>query len=129
MPQKQKGSNAEREVVRLFWDNGWAAVRVAGSGAARFPCPDIVASNKIRQLAVECKATKSKKKYIEKAEIEQLRAFSRRFGAEPWVGIRFARQNWLFINPDDLNETDANYVISEDHAKTRGLSLRELIGQ
>ena len=43
--KKQKGSNAERELVEMFWEKGFSAVRVAGSGTSKFPCPDVVASN------------------------------------------------------------------------------------
>ena len=127
MAQKQKGSNAERELVRLFWGNNWAAIRVAGSGSSRFPCPDVIARNNNRTIAVECKSTKSTSKYIEKDEIAQLTEFSRVFGAEPWIGFRFSKQEWLFIPPENLRETAGHVVVSLTEAKSLGLSFSELV--
>jgi len=58
MSQKSKGMNAERELIHLFWKSGWAPLRVAGSGVARTPCPDVIAGNGIRRLAIEAKSSK-----------------------------------------------------------------------
>ena len=55
---KRKGTNAERDLIKLFWSVGWAAVRVAGSGSMQFPSPDLLVGNKIRRLAIEVKTTK-----------------------------------------------------------------------
>ena len=128
MSKKSKGSNAERELLRLFWESGWAAIRAAGSGSTRFPCADIVAGNKTRLAAIECKTTKADTKYIEKQEIEQLKKFSAALGAEPWLAIRFLRSGWLFISLDDLKETENNLAISLKEAKNKGLVLDEFIG-
>ncbi|MBI4441605.1 Holliday junction resolvase, partial [Candidatus Woesearchaeota archaeon] len=96
--KKQKGSTAERELIHLFWKQGWAAVRVAGSGSMKYPSPDIVASNALRRLAVECKAVGDDKKYLTQDEIEQLILFSQRFGAEAWLAVRFDNEDWYFFN-------------------------------
>jgi Holliday junction resolvase len=64
MKLKAKGSNAERELVHMFWDKGWAAIRVAGSGSSQYPSPDVLAGNNLRKLAVECKASGELNKYI-----------------------------------------------------------------
>jgi Holliday junction resolvase len=53
---KIKGSNAERELLRMFWASSWACIRSAGSGSMHFPSPDLLAANKIRRLAIEVKA-------------------------------------------------------------------------
>ena len=34
MGNKEKGANAERELLKMFSENGFRAVRVAGSGFA-----------------------------------------------------------------------------------------------
>ena len=66
---KAKGSNAERELVSKFWKKGFASIRVAGSGSSRFPCPDILASNVTRTIAIEAKATKKDIQYFRENQI------------------------------------------------------------
>ena len=116
---KVKGSNAERDLIKKFWGEGWAAIRSAGSGSMHFPSPDILAGNKIRRLAIEVKSTKDNKKYFPKEEIKQLINFSSYFGAEPWVAVKFSREDWVFVNPEDLDETDSNYVLKKNSHKKR----------
>lgn len=129
MSRKGKGSNAERELIKLFWDNGWAAMRAAGSGSNHYPCPDVIAGNAIRRLAIECKATKDNKKYVEKREIIELQTFASRIGAEGWLGVKFSNRGWFFINLEDLEDTGESLAISLEDAKRRGLSFDELIEQ
>jgi len=127
MKRKTKGINAERELVALLWKHGWAACRVAGSGSSRFPSPDVVAGNGVRRIAVECKAVSAEKKYLTKADITQLQTFANTFGAEPWIGIRFDKDQWYFISLDDLKETPSGFVISAQLAKQKGLILAEIL--
>ena len=77
MNQKAKGTNAERELVHRFWGKGWPCVRVAGSGCSRYPSPDLLAGNRERMVAIECKATKENSKYFPKEEIRLLRELFR----------------------------------------------------
>jgi Holliday junction resolvase len=107
---KAKGSNAERELISKFWEYGWGAMRAAGSGSTRFPSSDILASNRFRILAIECKAVKSDKKYFEKEEIEQLETFADKFGAEAWIGIRFSRKDWFFVKRSELLMTEGGML-------------------
>lgn len=128
MNKKSKGTNAERELIHLFWNTSdWAAVRVAGSGSSQFPCPDIVAGNNHRKLAIECKAVKAASKYIPKQEIEQLLEYCKRFSAEPWIGIRFNKEKWHFLMIEDLQISSKHYVINRDLVKLKGLLFEELI--
>jgi holliday junction resolvase Hjr len=123
---KIKGSNAERDLIRLFWEQGWAAIRSAGSGSMHFPSPDILAGNKIRRIAVEVKTTKDNRKYFLAQEIKQLINFAGYFGAEPWIAIKFPKTEWLFVNPEDLERTKENYCFSKNNS--RCLSFQEVIG-
>lgn len=135
MNLKSKGSNAERELIHLFWNTGkWAAFRAAGSGSMQFPCPDIIAGNNIRRFAIECKATKARKQYLDREQVENLRKFCELFGAEPWIAVRFDKkksnpdQGWYFLSLDDLKETEgSNFVITAESAMARGLLFEELI--
>jgi holliday junction resolvase Hjr len=123
---KSKGSKVERDLIDLLWENGWAAIRSAGSGSMHYPSPDVLTSNRIRKLAIEVKATKDNKKYFPKDEIKQLLNFCNYFGAEGWLAIKFNRKEFIFINPEDLQETNSNFVF---HIKNydNALSFKELI--
>lgn len=128
MKTKIKGSNAERELFHKFWSNGWAAVRVAGSGSTSMPAPDILAGNVSRKLGIEVKVTKAIKQYFSNKEIEELTEFCRLFGAEPWVGVKFNSVDWYFLTLEDLQETEGqNFVVSIPMAKRKGLLFEELI--
>jgi len=129
MNRKAKGSNAERELVRMFWDAGWAAIRVAGSGSAKFPNPDVLAGNCKRHVAVECKTVHSIRKYLSISDISQIRIFSEKFGAEPWIAMRFDSQQWFFIALDELAKTgESSFVASLELARRKGLTFSEFIG-
>lgn len=127
MSVKSKGTKAERELLHLFWSKGWACIRSAGSGSMKYPGPDLIASNKARRLAVECKSTKKKKQYLDEHDVNQLKEFCEIFGAEPWFAVRFARMNWLFLSLEDLEKTENGYVIDLEVAERRGLLFDEVI--
>ena len=128
MSHKSKGINAEREIIKLFGDTGkWFACRVAGSGSSSFPSPDVIAGNKLRKLAIECKITKDQKKYFTKDEIEQFRIFSERFGAEPWIAVKFKGAEWLFLSLKEIIETKKCFLIDVETAKRKGVLFEELI--
>tara|TARA_Y100000034_G_C6909945_1_gene423973 strand:- start:12939 stop:13352 length:414 start_codon:yes stop_codon:yes gene_type:complete len=127
--KKQKGSNAERELIHKFWKHDWAACRIAGSGSMSYPSPDILASNNIRKLAIECKATGNTKQYITKKQVDELKLFSSKFGAESWIGVRFDSDRWYFFNIEDMKiSRGKNYLIDFKTAKLKGLMFKELIG-
>ena len=125
--RKAKGTKGERELVKLFNLSGWSALRSAGSGSSRYPSPDILAGNAMRRVAIECKVTKDNRKYFQNAEIEQLQTFSKQFGAESWVGVKFPSQPWYFITLEDLEDTGKGWAISLQLAKRRGLLIEELM--
>lgn len=124
---KAKGSNVERELIGMFWDNDWGAIRVAGSGSSRFPSPDVLASNKIRNVAIECKFVNGDKKYFPKDEIEQLEFFSKMFGAEAWIGVKFSRKDWYFIKTENLDCTKGMFLASLELCKEKGVEFGRLI--
>jgi len=127
--KKQKGSNAERELVHLFWKHDWASFRCAGSGSIGYAVPDVIAGNNLRKLAIECKATKDNKVYLSKKEVDELQLFSNKFGAEAWIGVRFDKDKWYFFNIEDMKiSRGKNYLIDFKTSKLKGLQFKELIG-
>ena len=127
MSSKSKGINAERELIHLFWSNGWVSARVAGSGSSTYPSCDLLASNRLRKLAIECKITKSESKYFVKDDIKKFKRFADAFGAEPWIAIKFKKSGWFFLNLDDMKETSKCFVIERNLAEKKGFLFEELI--
>ncbi len=127
MNRKGKGINGERELVRAFWEHGFACIRIAGSGASRFPTVDLVAGKGNRKLAIECKMTNDPAKYFNKDEILQATTFARTFGAELWFGIKFAGEAWKFVPPEDLIQTPTGYKVTKERALSTGLATAELL--
>lgn len=125
MNTKAKGTNAERELVHMFWKANFACFRAAGSGSMKYPCPDLIVGNNIRKLALEVKISGKEYQHLTKKEIDELKQFAVLFGAEPWVAVKF--DDWFFLNLEDLNETELNYSITSDIASRKGLSFNDLI--
>ena len=128
MNTKAKGSKGERELIHFFNQNGWSAIRAAGSGSQRYPSPDILAGNAMRRVAIECKVTAENKKYLLDEEIEQLRTFATKFGAEGWFGVKFPSEPWYFLMLEDIENTGKCWAISLELAKRKGLKVEELLG-
>lgn len=129
MSLKGKGSRYERELLHKFWNTGsWACIRISGSGNTTLPAPDLLAGNTKRWLSIECKSVKGKSKFFYPEEIKQLIEFSSKFGAEPWLAIRFNIIGWYFLKAEKLNKTKSgNYNITLNLCKEKGLRFEELI--
>lgn len=127
MKLKQKGLNAERELIHLFWaTKQWTACRVAGSGSMKYPSPDVLAQKGGVSLAIECKTTKSKYQYFDKREIRELQSFAKKSGSRPLVAVRFSRKPWVFMDLAALVETERCFVVSLHNAELRGLTFQNL---
>ncbi len=126
---KEKGSRAERELVHKFYNNHpWMALRAPGSGSTPLPSPDVLATNADRYLAIECKSIKSKQKTFKPEEVNQLLEFSTRFGAEPWIGIKFDYKGWFFLKPEDMKVTkQGNHSVTLNLAEKKGIDFNKLI--
>jgi Holliday junction resolvase len=124
--RKAKGSQAERELVKKFWSINWACIRSAGSGSQHYPSPDILVGNGSRRLAIEVKTISADKKYFAPEEIRGLSYFSAKFGAEPWVAVKFQGMEWVFLTLEDLEDTGKSKAVSKELAGRRGLSFEDL---
>ncbi|MCS7129959.1 MAG: Holliday junction resolvase Hjc [Archaeoglobaceae archaeon] len=124
---KSKGSRFERDLIEELWKHGFAAVRVAGSGVSHFPCPDIVAGNGEKFLAIEVKMRTSLPLYISEEEVEKLKKFSEVFGAEEFVALKLPRKKWRFFRLADLAETEKGYRVDEE-TYAKGMDIYDLKG-
>src|SRR3989344_8504955 len=118
---KQKGSKAERELLQLLTENGWRSVRVAGSGVNdNSPCDLLAAKLGRKGFTIEAKSSKKSLIYITKQQIEDFILFSNMIGLNPVIALRFNYEGWLFITPDQLEDTGKFWVISLKKAKEQG---------
>jgi len=126
MSNKSKGSNAERELLKIFTQNGWRAVRVAGSGVNDdSPCDLIAAKVGKKGFVIEAKSSKKNRIYITKKQIEDFVLFSSLIGSKPALAIRFNYEGWLFLSPERLEDTGKYWVVSKENAKTNGLRFEQ----
>ncbi|MEK6889591.1 MAG: Holliday junction resolvase Hjc [Nanoarchaeota archaeon] len=121
MSNKAKGSRVERELVEIFTQSGWRAVRVAGSGVKdESPCDLIAAKAGKKGYVVEAKSSKKNRIYIKKDQIEDFVKFSYAIGLTAVIATRFNYEGWLFIHPSQLDDTGKYWVISLEKAKSEG---------
>ena len=125
---KSKGSRTERELMHLFYSSGkFMPCRIAGSGSTPLPAPDLIVGGLNRVLAIECKSGKGRRD-IKKEQIEELKTFSKIFGAEPWIAIRFNNMPWHFLEIRHLGISKGNnYFINPKLAQKHGIKFEELI--
>ncbi len=107
----KKGADFERQLVLDFWDNGWAAVRAAGSGTRIQPVPDIIATKKCRIIVVECKTT-TKDCLSLKTAITELERYQKIGGGQAYIAVKFLREKPRFYNLKELKKKK-NYTITK----------------
>jgi len=124
---KTKGANAERELLHMLSEEGFAVVRVAGSGMISETSADLIAGNAEKRFVIECKTCKKNKRYLEKQQIDDLTEFARKFGFPPLIAVKFSRKGWWFIEPEKLEDVGKGLAISLEDIQARGLSFEDLI--
>ena len=112
----------------MFCDKGFSAIRVAGSGSSTELSCDLLVGNGQLMAAIECKASKAKKKYLRTEQINDLVKFSNNFGLKALLAVKFARNGWWFIHPENLEKTGKGLAISLEDIRNRGKSFEDLIG-
>ena len=56
-----------------------------------------------------------------------MKVFSQNFGAESWIGVKFAQEPWYFLILEDLLNTGKCWLVTLETAKRRGLTKDELL--
>lgn len=112
--RKAKGSVFERNLVHKFWESGWGAARIAGSGSSKLPAPDIIAGRPGRMIVIEAKASADKSKYLTVEEVDQLILLARALGAEPWIAVKFNGRGIKFCSANSAKRTEKSVIVSSD---------------
>ena len=117
MSNKSKGSKAERELLDIFTDHSWSAARVAGSGMNDNTFCDLIAGRYGKTYAVEAKSSKHPRIYITKEQIEDFMKFTEVMGLTPVIAVRFNREGWLFLKPEQLEDSGKNWVVNLENIR------------
>ncbi len=126
----RRGIAEERELVHRLDDLGFAVLRAPASGSStKLDRPDLVAGGYGMHLALEVKTTGKATLYIQKASIDQLMRFSKRFGATPYLAVKFKHQHrgWVLIGPEGLIETRSGYKLTLKEALRVGSRLETVV--
>ncbi|MFW9924261.1 MAG: Holliday junction resolvase Hjc [Candidatus Thorarchaeota archaeon] len=131
------GIQAERDLVHLFWDAGFAVLRAPASGGGTIlPRPDIIAGNTKKQkfFVLEIKTARKDTLYIDEQQINGLLEFASRIGFLPILGVKFKhrRKGFMFLEiPQQLEEVknSSNYKVTFALASKNAKSFGELIGE
>jgi len=124
---KSKGTYYERQLVKAFWDAGFGVVRAPTSGGATSRAlPDLIAGNGEVYYAIEVKMRKELPVYITIEQINEIKEFSRRFGAKAFVAVKLPYRKWKFIPIENLSRNGKNYKVGEKEY-LKGLKLDDLL--
>lgn len=123
-----KGANAERELIQMLWQKGFAAARMAGSGKNVLPMPDLIALGKNKKLIFECKAWDKSSLTIETLKMNELFEWQKRSNVELVIAWKVPHKGWLFLLPKHLHKTPKSHSISLKDAFSKGIKLEALLG-
>jgi len=125
-----RGVREERELIHRLDSLGFAVLRAPASGSrTKLDRPDILAGRKGFVLAIEVKTSRKKTFYVRKESVEQLIRFSDRFGAKPYLAIKFKHTglDWFLVKPENLVKTGKGFKVSLNDLKMKGESLESLV--
>lgn len=136
-----KGSRYERQLVTILHDQGYGVSRTPSSGSASDrDLPDILAGEpvfesdsyvgvpKSRPWAIELKVGDQTTLYVEEYEVDALRSFANRFGAQPYLVARYTSHDsptsYFFVKPDRARITDGGrYGLPVDDITERAIEV------
>ncbi|MCR4335167.1 MAG: Holliday junction resolvase Hjc [archaeon] len=128
MAHYNKGANAERELIRMFWKEGFAVARTAGSGKNALPMPDLIVLSKTRKIVIEAKAWRSDYLNINFEQMEELLKWKELSNAEVFVAWKYPNKGWFFIDPKHFNKAK-HYSISFSKVQKVGVVFDVFIGK
>ena len=117
MSNKTAGTRAERQLMHKLLNNGYAVLRVAGSGSAQSPACDLIAAKHGNIEAIEVKRVSGDKCYIRKQQVEDLYYISAHFKAIPKIYVKFGYSIWLKYDKLNLRKTEKFYIAERNRGK------------
>lgn len=118
-----KGSNAERELMKFLESYNYMVARIAGSGKNNNP--DILAFKQGLQYAFECKNWNNDYLHLNKNQINGLKKWEEISGISTYIAWK--NKEWYFIHYKELEENNKGYSITLEKAKLINRKLDWLI--
>lgn len=127
MAHYNKGASAERELMRLFAERGFAVARSAGSGKNQLPTPDLIVLGHGRHLSIECKAWRASHLTISDVQMADLKKWELLSGGETYIAWKYPNKGWFFLKIQDFSKAK-HYNISFEKAQKVGVPIDVLCG-
>ncbi|MCY0858984.1 MAG: Holliday junction resolvase Hjc [Sulfolobaceae archaeon] len=127
---KRRGASVERRLVSRLRERGFAVIRAPASGSKRKDSiPDIVAMKSGVILAIEVKSRNGGKKiYIRKEQLDGIKDFSKRAGAEPFIAVKLGEnREVLFVNLSEVKQTSSGNYVLDMESVSNYMTLDDLI--
>lgn len=119
---KKRGYDAERELVKMFREADFDAIRVPVSAPSSEPLPDVFAIRDKTILAFEVKS-QERYAYYKRKQVEKLHEFLKIHKIYPVrlavLAAKFKYKGWTF----EIAEKPDDYSLRQGH----GISFRELL--
>jgi len=114
-----KGTRGERELLSMFYDEGFVGFRAPSSGSTTDrELPDVLVGDGKKTYAIESKRADEGPVYLPHEEVEDLSFFSLMFGADALVAFREDYGDWNFWKPNELYSTGNSFrVRNEEEAR------------
>jgi Holliday junction resolvase len=99
---------------------------VAGSGVNDNSPADLIAGKIGRKgYTIECKSSKKTSIYISRQQIEDFIVFSNLLGLQSVIAARFNYEGWIFLSPEQLEDSGKYWVVHLKTAKEKGLKFSQ----
>jgi len=128
------GSRAERQLVHALEDLGFAVMRAPSSGAGTdSDRPDVLAGRETTSqvIAFEMKSKKDDYIYISKEQVDQLKRFSKAFGAKARIATRWDGDTTIYVgrvedmDRSELRDEERMYRVKREDATDNWETLEE----
>ncbi|MCL5007652.1 MAG: Holliday junction resolvase Hjc [Candidatus Marsarchaeota archaeon] len=110
-----KGARGERELMDIFYKNGYSVMRSAGSGVNSIS-PDIISYKGGRGLAFECKAWAKSSLSIDVEKFDVLKGWESNTSMETFIAWKMNNKGWFFIKLDEMSKASKSYTVTRRRA-------------
>lgn len=125
MGSKSRGTEVENDLIRAFYDDGWAPMRAPSSGSATSrELPDVLVSKNGYTLAIELKYSSKNNVYVEKEKVGGLLWVAKHYDADPLLVARWKHDTTFYAyRPAQLDVTDAGKYALRKSDRDSGMVL------
>jgi Holliday junction resolvase len=118
-----KGYAAERQLIHLLASMGYMTIRAPRSGSISLASPDVIAAKHGKLVVIECKSRKGAFS-VPREQLDELKAWREKAGAQAYVGWKISRQGWTFLHLDDVYMNNGN--VGKKFAQEKGISIEAI---